>query len=1086
MGDTLLGEIGVRAILLDGGMGSTITSLGLKPGDFGDYPGCNEILNRTRPDLIAEVHRQFYESGSDYVETNTFGGTALKLEEYGLADDAFELNRLAAQIARGVADEKSGRGVIGSVGPSGQLPSSPSYDGPNPSEITLAFKTQAQGLIDGGVDILLVETSQDILEVKCAVIGCRDAFVKCGREIPIWLSVSLHMNGRMLLGTSIDAALAVAQALRVDAFGINCATGPAEMVDAVRYLVEHSPLPVIVFPNQGIPENVDGEAIFRMTPDEFSSHMEKFLSLGVEIAGGCCGTTPPHIKALDEIRNKYKPRKIPDKKFALASAVISQEIIPEGSPLIIGERLNTLGSRKFKKLLENNDWNGIVEIANRQAQLGAMALDLSLAVTDRETEVTDYQILVHRLSSECPLPLMIDSVNPEAVHAALEQNPGVGIVNSINLEKKENAEYVTEAVARFGGAVVAMLIDENGMAKDVETKISIAKQLYELVVNENGLSPESILFDPLTFTLATGEDELKNSAVATLDGVKALREQFPECGVVLGISNVSYGLPTQARKILNAVFLHHAIKAGLTAAIVNPLDVTDYHDFTVEEIELAEDLLFNRSDGALERMIAYAEGFKAVQEIETSEIDIPLDEQLSRSVLERRESGVEDLIDKILETREAVEIVNEILMPAMKEVGDRMERRESILPHVLRSAEVMSRALEHLEKHLGKSDIAAKKKFILATVFGDVHDIGKNLVKAIVSNNGYDVIDLGKQVLSRDIVEAVRREKPMAVGLSALLVATSREMEAVVRALHEEGLAVPVLIGGAAVSRGLADKISEIDGEKYAGGVFYARDAFDALNTIRKLDGNDVESQGSSAKTSISFGKKIKSGETASVNVEKPEEPPFFGNGIINFNIGTLLENLREDEITGLSSEPEIIIGEVKGKLGFVELMQPCGIFGFYRSSKSGLEISVAHDDGELVFRFPDKKKTVPKWLADDDYVIPYVATLGVEAAKVYSDLESGGHLGLSLEWAELCSVLAEVTARSLRGHIAINLSLPENTNVLGVSPGYAMWPDLEDQRKLEKLLEWSRIGLSLTERNQIVPEFSTSGLAIIHPDAKY
>ncbi|MFH1676271.1 MAG: homocysteine S-methyltransferase family protein, partial [bacterium] len=829
-------------LLLDGGMGISIRNLGLNSSDYGDHPGCHEILNRTVPDRIAEIHTAFFNAGCNLVETNTFGGTPFKLDEYNLGPDARELNRLSAQIARDVADRFNGL-VVGSMGPSGLLPTSPDYCGSEPDAISAGFAVQAEGLIEGGVDILLVETSQDFLEFKSALIGCRDAMDSTGRHVQLWGSVSLHMNGRMLMGTAIDAALALAVGLRLDAFGINCATGPVEMFDAVRYLAEHSPIPVVVFPNAGMPVDVGGEAVFPLGPDEFAEKIKPFLKMGVEVIGGCCGSTHEHMAALRTVFDNYSEREKPSRIFKLASSISSQDLIQEGSPLVIGERLNSHGSRKFKKLLMNEDWNGIIDIARDQLELGAQVFDLALAIADRDNEPGDYVTLIERLSIDTPLPMMVDSVDPESVHAALLNMPGVPIINSINLEKPERAEKVLKLLKRYSGAVVAMLIDESGMAKTVGRKVEVASKLFDLIVNKHGLDPDSILFDPLTFTLATGQDDLKNAASETLESIIVLREKFPKSGVLLGVSNVSYGFQPAIRKIINAVFLHHAIKNGLTAAIINPMELRDTSEFDPKGIELATDLIFNRRDDAIERLIEFATELGDNQQTVIADPAIPLTppEVLRGCILDRKETGLTEALNSCLETTPAPAIVSGILLPAMKEVGDRMNRRETILPHVLRSAEVMKKALDYLEPYLGSDRSVKKRKIVLATVFGDVHDIGKNLVKSILVNNGFDVIDLGKQVPARAIIEAVKKHKPMAVGLSALLVSTSAEMGVCVEALHEAGLSVPVMIGGAAVSPALARKISTVNGKEYSAGVHYASDAFAALDIARKIAGEETD-----------------------------------------------------------------------------------------------------------------------------------------------------------------------------------------------------------------------------------------------------
>ena len=644
-------KVGGEPLLLDGAAGTRLAALAALVSDFDGKEGCYEILNFTRPDLVRGMHEAYFAAGSRAVETNSFGGTPLKLAAWGLGERAEELSRLAAAAAREVADRAGGLG-IGSLGPSGLLPTSPAYDGPEPGELINAFGIQASGLIAGGADALLVETSQDILELRSAILGCRDAAARSGMEIPVWCTVSLHMNGRMLFGAGVDAAMHAALSLGVEAFGLNCATGPEEMLDAVRYLARNCRVPVIVFPNAGIPEKVGGEARFQMGPDRFAEAMTGILELGVEVVGGCCGTTPAHITALAGVLPRSKARKPPARRFVLSSAVSSQVMKPEGSPLIIGERLNTQGSRKFRKLLLAGDMTGIEAAARSQEERGAQVLDVAAALAGDRSETDDLASVVDRVSRTVFLPLMIDSVNPAAIRTGLERFPGVAVVNSINLENEERSRGILDAAARFGAAVVAMTIDGGGMARTVERKLEVASKLFDLAVGEYGLSPEAILFDPLTFTLATGEEEFRDAAVATLEAVKLIRERFPECGVVLGVSNVSYGLPPKARRLVNAIFLHHAVRAGLTAAIVNPGDIKGYHDIPEKKKRFAEDLIFNKREDALERLIdAVFKGPVSRAPAPRDAVEVDDETLLARAVTDRKEEVLAEVAERLVQSK---------------------------------------------------------------------------------------------------------------------------------------------------------------------------------------------------------------------------------------------------------------------------------------------------------------------------------------------------------------------------------------------------------------------------------------------------
>ncbi len=1075
-------------------MGTALEGSGLVNDDYGSAPGCSEILNKTKPDTVAAIHRSFLEAGSIAVEANSFGGTAIKLAEWGLAGEARDLNQRAAAIAlQAVRAVNPGGIVVGSLGPSGELPTSPDYEGCGAAAITDAFALQAEALVAGGAGVLLVETSQDLLEVRCALRGCRRAMKSAGREVPLWCSVSLHQGGRMLMGTAVDGALAVARSLGVDAFGLNCATGPEEMIDAVRYLSSHSPLPIIVSPNAGVPENVEGKPVFPLGSGAFAEAMTPFLRMGVEIVGGCCGATPEHINALKGVLGEYAPRKKPAARFMLASAVSAQEMKPEGSPLIVGERLNSQGSRKFRKLLLKEKWEKTIDVARHQEEAGAQVLDLSVALTERATEKEDMVRLVKTFSTAVPLPLMIDTVDPAVVEGALEHFPGVAVLNSINLERPSKCRRLLSIVAEHGAAVVALTIDEKGMAKTLEEKLDVAGRLYSLAVDQYGIDPGAVLFDPLTFTLATGEEDLRGSAAATLDAIRELRSKYPESGIILGVSNVSFGLPPAVRKVINAVFLHRAVRAGLTAAIVNPADIVGYSDIPEEKLALAEDLIFDRRDDALERVVEELGGL-GKEESGSGEGAPALEpeEELARAVLERRPSGLEKVLEKCLAKHSAQDLVNDILLPAMKEVGDRMARGETILPHVLRSAEVMRKALTVLAPRLGKSG-GALGKVVLATVFGDVHDIGKNLVKAIFSNNGFEVVDLGKQVPAHDIIEAVERENPLALGLSAMLVSTSAEMGACVEALHEKGIALPVIVGGAAVSPAFAKRIAIVNKKEYPGGVYYAVDAFSGLDHCRRLSG-----AGSAPVAKALKKKKTKKSKTVKKARQKeteeepppaePFEAPFRGTRIAEIAADAVYGHVGEEEGADLFRPPSEILEEMEKELGKRELIAPAAVYGYFPCRRDGDALVVDGEGKAYTFSFPPRRKkaSLASWFREKDLFIPYLATIGSESIEAYQELESRGKIALSQEWAAFCALLAEATAVEMRLQIAAQLGFSMKKPVLGFSPGYPLWRSLPDQVPLLKLLGGERVHVTLTERFQLVPEFSTTGIVVPNEAVTY
>jgi len=1134
-------------LLLDGGMGTALeaarlersgtSSDGSRGGRAEDAAvgtvGCPELLNAADPELVGSVHRRYLEAGSHAVETNTFGGTAIKLGSFGLAERTGELNRAGARIARQAAD-RSGGLVIGSLGPSGELPGvwieNPAAEpAVGVRALRAVFAEQAAALLTGGVDVLLVETSQDLLELRCAILGCREAMKRAGRKVPLWGSVSLHLNGRMLLGTGIDAALAVALALDLDAFGINCATGPEEMTGAVRFLCDHSPLPVIVCPNAGIPEERDGRAVFPLGPEAFARAMMPFLEMGVEIVGGCCGTSPAHIEALRGVLTAHRPRRaITKNAVRVASAVAAQDLLCAGSPLIVGERLNTQGSRRFKKLLLKRSWERIGEVARTQESAGAQVLDLASGLAERQSERDDMLRLVRQLAAHSALPLMIDALDPEVIESALEHYPGVALVNSINLEDRGRCERVLDAVARHGAAVVALTIDESGMAYSLKRKIAAADKLYNLAVRKHAIPPGGLLFDPLTLTLATGKEDLRDSARDTLAAVCELRKRYPLSGVILGVSNVSFGLPRPARAVLNAVFLHHAIQAGLTAALVNPAEIVGYHDLPEVQRALAEELIFNRRPDALERFVesttapaepgnANAEDSKTKRSAEDA--SRRPEEELSRAVIERRAAEIEKVIAACLERLPAKDVLEEVLLPAMKEVGERMNRGETILPHVLRSAEVMSRALQILGAHLGAYERNPCGKVVLATVFGDVHDIGKNLVATILANNGFEVVDLGKQVPTQVVVDAVLETKPLAVGLSALLISTSAEMVACVSALGEKGASVPVILGGAAVSPALARRAAAIGTGEYAGGVHYAKDAFAGLEICRRLARERSNGPDDSVTTKGGDkgfdGARAKGGDGSRPDREPSREKPFdelrdvkdHEKGIdsaassdrgddlrqVTLSTDAVLARIGFGEKSALTRPPREIEHEVQAVIGGAiqgSSMRVAAVYGFFPGRLEGdiLEVLSARTGrmGSASRRFRLRLRASPRsaaveaWFDRSDRFIPYLVTLGAAATAVYDRLARRGHLALSQEWAALCAQATEAAAQELRDLLCTEIGLDRETaQPFGVSPGYPLWPDLADQVELLELVQGHRLAVTLTERFQLVPEYSTTGMVV-------
>ena len=837
-----------RVVVFDGGMGATLEQFELTAADYGGLKGkCHEALVLNRPDVIEGVHLSMLEAGAEVLETDSFQGSRIKLEEWGLGEQALEINTRSAQIARKAAGE--GRFVAGSIGPTGFLPAStdPTLGDISFAALVEVFAEQAQGLIEGGVDLIIVETAQDILEVKAAVFGAREAFARTGRRLPIQTSVSLLPQGaKMLLGTDIRAVLCTLAALEVDVIGLNCSTGPEDMRDAIRYLGENSPLPVHCIPNAGLPlQGPQGETIFPEEPEQLAGTLGEFVErYGVGIVGGCCGTTPAHIAAICErVKGRVPGERPAPGPAQISSMMTASALVQEPRPTLVGERVNSQGSRRAKELLLADDYDGLVQIAEDQVNGGAHVLDVCVALTERADEAAQMAALVKRISLTQPAPIQVDSTEPDVIREALEQIPGRAIVNSINLEAgREKADVIVPLAKAHGAALIALTIDEVGMAKTAERKVEIAKRIREIACAEHGLDPEALIFDALTFTLTTGEAEWRPSAVETIAGIRRIKEEIPGVKTSLGISNVSFGVSPRPRAVLNSVFLHHCVKAGLDLALVNPNHITPYAEIPAEERELTDDLVLNRREDALERFIAHFEskGSETAAEAADPTAGMEPEEALHWHILRRKKDGVEEWIDRSVEKIGAVPTLNEVLLPAMKEVGDKFGAGELILPFVLQSAEVMKRSVARLENYpFDRIEGHTEGKVVIATVFGDVHDIGKSLVNTILTNNGYTVIDLGKQVPVEAIIEAAVENEADAIGLSALLVSTSKQMPMCVGELHRRRLSFPALIGGAAINRDFGRRIlfpqgTESD-EVYEPGVFYCKDAFQGLDTMDAL-----------------------------------------------------------------------------------------------------------------------------------------------------------------------------------------------------------------------------------------------------------
>jgi 5-methyltetrahydrofolate--homocysteine methyltransferase len=1129
-----------RVVVYDGGMGATLEQFDLTQEDYGGLAGkCHEALVLNRPDVIEGVHSSMLEAGAEVLETDTFQASRIKLEEWGLADYTLEINVKAAEIARKAAGET--RFVAGSIGPTGYLPASedPSLGQIRFGELLEVFEEQASGLIDGGADLLIIETAQDILEVKAAIFGARAAFKTTGRTLPIHASVSLLPNGgKMLLGTDISAVLTTLEALRVEVIGLNCSTGPEDMRDAIRFLGEHCPVPVACIPNAGLPlQGPDGETIFPEQPEPLAEALKEFVErYGIGIVGGCCGTTPAHIAAIVErVGGRAAAGRPPARAPHLSSMIAATPLVQEPRPTMVGERVNSQGSRKAKELLLADDYDGLLRIAEDQVTGGAHVLDLCVALTERQDEDEQMRLVAKKVSLTQPAPIQIDSTEPEVIERALEQTPGRAIVNSVNLEAgRAKLDRVVPVVLAHGAALIALTIDEVGMAKTAERKVEIATRIRDLCCEEHGLDPELLIFDALTFTLTTGDEEWRPSAVETIAGIRAIKAEIPSVKTSLGVSNVSFGVSPGARAVLNSVFLHHCVDAGLDLAMVNPNHITPYSEISDSERELADDLVLNRREDALERFIAH---FESKGEEETQSAADPTEgmepeEALHFHILRRRKEGVEVWIDRSVEKIGAVPTLNNVLLPAMKEVGDKFGAGELILPFVLQSAEVMKRAVAQLEKYLDKIEGYTKGTVVLATVFGDVHDIGKSLVNTILTNNGYTVIDLGKQVPIQTILDAAQEHEATAIGLSALLVSTSKQMPACIQELHAKQLSYPVLIGGAAINRAFSYRALYPGGkeseEVYEPGVFYCKDAFEGLAVMDQLIDSDthgalVEKLRAGATEFRAKGDApVEELDLTDDSVRSPARtdapvptPPFWGVKEIEVDLDEVYRHLDTHVLFKLHWGGKGVKGEAWQALlrddfrprlermwRAQDYLHPRVLLGFFPCYSLGNDIIVLDPEDretELTrFVCPRQPKGDRICLADFfrpavdgnppqelDVIAVQAVTVGAEVTELMAKLEAEGEFAEQLFVHGLGVQTAEGLAEWLHYEARNMLGMPA-TQGRRYSWGYPAVPEQSEHLKVEKLLGLERIGMTITDGYAPEPEQSTLALVAHHPQAIY
>ncbi|HLF73962.1 MAG TPA: homocysteine S-methyltransferase family protein [Anaerolineales bacterium] len=1162
-----------KVLVFDGAMGTSLQKQNLTAEHFGgeQYNGCNDYLVISYPEAVEKVHRSFLEVGVDVIETNTFRSNRITMAEYKLQDRVIEINETAARLARKLADQfsslQSPKFVAGSIGPSGKLPSAddPELSSVGFDELADVFCEQAVGLIRGGVDVLLIETSQDILEVKAAITGIHKAFDETQVYLPIQAQVTLDTTGRMLLGTDVNAALAILEGMGIDVIGLNCSTGPEHMREPIRVLGENATLPVSCIPNAGLPLNVDGQAVYPLEPEPFANDMYEFVTKhNISVVGGCCGTTPEHLKLLvDKLNAHPHPPRPLRATPQLASAMSAISMRQDPPPTLLGERINAQGSRKFKRLLLAEDYDAILEIAREQVEYGAHALDISCAVTERPDEVELMRKVVKKLEMGVDVPLVIDTTELDVLEVALKTAPGRCLINSTHLESgRDKADKVFKLAKEHNAAVIVLTIDEGGMAKTREKKLEVAKRIYDIAVNDHGLKPEDLVYDALTFTLATGDEEFANSAIETIEGIRLIKQNLPGVMASLGVSNLSFGLAPHARPTLNSVMLYHCIQAGLDMAIVNPAHITAYPDIPQEEKDLAEDLIFNRRTDALQRYIEYYETVTPTEQAGASNPTEGMtpEQRLHWKILHRHKEGVEADIDEIINRppsptlpprtgegsktlpppsgragggskhETAVHTLNNVLLPAMKEVGDKFGAGELILPFVLQSAEVMKKTVAHLENYLEKVEGVTKGTVVIATVYGDVHDIGKNLVKTILANNGYTVIDLGKQVPAETIITKAVEVNATAIGLSALLVSTSKQMPLIVNELHRRGLKFPVLVGGAAINRRFGRRILFTeDGSVHEPGVFYCKDAFEGLETMDQLIVPEkrqellarVRREGDLEMGRISqVPEHRKTATRSKVQPEPVNHPLRWGQRVVkDMPLEIVLKHLSLNELYRLSWGAKNAHGEEweKLKAGFDERLEkmtkealrdkwlrPQGVYGYFPCQSDGDDL-IIYDPSTIDTASPDEltRLSFPRQPYDDhlalsDYFAPVdsgkldvvafqVVTVGHEATERFDKLQAAHDYTEAYFSHGLAVQTAEATAEYLHRHIRRDLGLPEGQGKR-YSWGYPAIPELEDHKKVFELLPAveSELGMTLSTAYQLIPEQSTAAIIVHHSQAKY
>ncbi len=1152
----ILEALRAHVLLADGGMGARLQQMPLDLArDWWGHENCSDILVLSRPDLVRDIHRGYFTAGADMVETNSFGASPITLGEFGLAEHTHEINKRAAELAReaaGMFSDGRSRYVLGSIGPGTKLPSL-GHIGYDALEAALA--EQARGLVDGGIDAFLIETCQDTLQIKAAVNGAKAACATAGRAVPIFVQVTVETTGTLLVGPDIAAAATVVHALDVPLLGLNCATGPQEMAEHLRWISGNWPGLISVMPNAGLPELVDGKPHYPLSPADLATWLRRFVvEDGVNLVGGCCGTDERHIAALDAmLRDLGESRPAPVERKAVwvpsvASLYGAVALRQENAVFSIGERCNANGSKKWRELQAEGDWDGCVAMGRAQLGEGSNALDICTAFVGRD-EKAEMDEVVRRFTPSVAAPLVIDSTETGVIESALKLHGGKAIINSINFEDGEAAAHQRlELAKKFGAAVIALTIDETGMAKTAEAKLVVARRLVEFA-RAHGLADSDLLIDPLTFTIATGNEDDRKLGEATLDGIRLIREAFPEVQIILGLSNISFGLNPAARAVLNSVFLDYAVRAGMTGAILHVSKIRPLHQIPAEEVRVCEDLIFDRRKEDYDPLAKLLEVFAERKSADTTtkRRAETVEDRLRERIVDGDRKGLAGDLDAALKEHAPLAIINEILLDGMKTVGELFGAGKMQLPFVLQSAETMKAAVAYLEPFMERVEGQERGTIVLATVKGDVHDIGKNLVDIILTNNGYRVVNLGIKVPLADMLAAATEHRAHAIGMSGLLVKSTVVMRENLEEMSRQGLEIPVILGGAALTR---NYVEDSCVQSYAcGRVAYARDAFDGLALMDKVTGNGFDDylaavqarrSGKARNTQRTLGEaQAAAFRPVDVGVVRerrrritrdvaPVEPPFWGARVVEAAPKAIVPFVNERSLyqfqwgfrkAGRSLED--FLGWARQELRPVmrrvlalceeeDILRPQASYGYWKAAGQGNDLILFDTDGETElarFNLPRQPREDGECIADfvrdvddgvRDVVGLQVVTVGQRASDIarswFEENRYQDYLylhGLSVEMAEAMAEYVHKRIRAECGFAAeddrdIEKMLAQGYRGSRYSFGYPACPRLEDQAPILRLLGAERIGVSLSEEWQLHPEQSTSALVILNPRAKY